>query len=249
MKKNTLIRLMIFCLIAFSLNSCQLLGKVLFGMRSKVYWMEPKDVHSYFDKFDIPANQRFELDTASYYKAEVQEYRLQLEALDSLDSLEQKKERKILNDNLQPNQIRFFNAQGDPIFKMVNCYIDPPLPVSWNKHGSFDAFPPTIDFMQSGEGNKPLSHFLKHTHTLDQKAVNKHDLPKAGYYAMVINNDLMKRVSRRQMRTMKKYLKEHQEENIHVLYVNNNNHELWSLFKDQGIDLQKELEKEKNKAP
>lgn len=222
-------------LLALGFSSCQLVGKVLFGIRSNVYWMEPEEIHHYFDKYDVPTHQRFELDTASYHHAEIANYKALAE---SADSATQAHYRKIANDNLQMFQIRFFDGEGAPIFKMVNCYIDPPLPVSWNKHGSFDQFPPTIDFMQSGEGNQPLEHFLKHIHTLDQKPVSLSKLPEANFYAVVFTNDLFTRVGRRQMRTMKKYVKKHEDKDIYTLFVHNNNQEMWQMAKQQGLILE-----------
>ena len=229
---NSIPRLLIFAVLTVGFNSCQLAGKVLFGIRSNVNWMEPEEIHSYFDKYDIPENQRYVLDTASYYNAEVLEYQKRIETSDSTQKMLY---RKIVNDNLQMFQIRFFDGDGQPIFKMVNCYIDPPLPVSWNKHGSFDEFPPSIDFMHSGDGNKPLAHFLQHIHTLDQKSIAQKNLPESDYFAVVFVNDLMTRVGRRQMRTVTRYLKKHEDKNIHAFFVHNNNAEMWQLVKQNGI--------------
>jgi hypothetical protein len=34
-----------------------------------------------------------------------------------------------------------FDDEGNPLYKMVDCYIDPAIPMNWNKYGSFHEFP------------------------------------------------------------------------------------------------------------
>ncbi len=220
-------------MIVLLLSGCGFFYRTLLGVDSTPDWKSDKEIIADFEKFGIPASNRFVLDTASYEAAVTSELRYFIDSIQTngivLDSLEKKRVLKIANDNLQPTQIRYFDANGEPVFKMVNCYIDKAiLRFDWNLHDCFATFPPTYPDPRLEEGNKPLSYFLPHFTDLTGHRLPA--LPKADYYAVIFWNDFMTRPSRNLIKTITAYHDQHADKDIYTLYVNNHNAELWSML-------------------
>lgn len=77
-----------------------------------------------------------------------------------LNSLMQDKLQTSLKDNLQPVQIRYFDSNGKPIFKLVNCYLENVFKMDWNFDKSFDVYPPSTNDIMLNFGNENLEFFL-----------------------------------------------------------------------------------------
>ena len=207
--------------------------RVILGIDAKPEWYKSEQIEAAFRKKNIARDHAFIMDTASYYN-EIK-YRFWDEvALLRADSLNNPVDSSYLDErmhmvgtDLQPVQVRYFTKTGVPIFKMINCDIDPPLPMTWNKKHSFDDFPPKpIEYRGNNFGDS-LQFFLKHLKTLDGKSVNFIDLPDADYYAIIIWNSFWIKPSNKLIKLIKKYNKEFEEKNTFILYVINHNAEIW----------------------
>ncbi len=219
-------------LILFIASGCGLTYRTLLGINHKPQWKSEKAISRDFKKRKIPEYQQYVLDTASYSNLVKAELRAELEALETdtaqLDSSVVKRMFKVANDNLQPVQVRWFNSSGAPIFKLVNCYVDPPIPMRWNVEGSFDTFPPHNDIKYLQLGNKSLGYFLPHLQTADGHPVTLARLTEADYYAVVFWNDFFIRPSKKLIKLLKNYEQEHGEHETHYLFVHNHNAQIWS---------------------
>lgn len=220
-------------LLLMLLSSCGLMYRTLLGVDSSPDWKSDAEILADFEKRNIPEHQRFLLDTASYDAAVNADLRHFIDSIQrnniTLDSLEKKRVLKIANDNLQPTQIRYFDTHGEPIFKMVNCYIDKAiLRFDWNLNDCLATFPPTYPDPRLEKGNQPLSYFLPHLTDLSGNSLST--LPEADYYAVVFWNDFMIRPSRKLIETISAYHEQHADKHIYTLFVNNHNAELWSML-------------------
>ncbi len=223
-------------------SSCSIAYRVLLGVDSTPSWKSNKQVQRDFKRANLPATQSYVLDTASLYSATIAFYRSGYDSTPqtSSDSLKQNRLRKALNDDLQPVQIRFYDAKGAPLFKLVNCYLDPPIPMRWNVAGSFDQFPPANNIAQLNDFLLPMDFFLPHLQPLSAASQSTTALPAADYYAILMWNDFMIRPSRKLLRSMRSYQKQHADKKIHFLYVHNHNGYLWPML---DADSQAEIKK------
>lgn len=220
----------------------------------KFTWLEPEEMAKDFKKKGVPTGQAFVLDTASYKHAVVERYISEMKSafpegpLNREDSLAVGVMARNKKDDLQPVHVRYFTADGRPIFKLVNCYLDPPIPMSWNVEGAFDHFPPQPISELKDVADDNLSFFLKHIRHLDGSPFAAADLPKADYYAVLFINDYMLRPSRKLLKQVRKYHKRHPDREVHVLYVNNHNATMWSMLKPEARKEVKEALAEPSEA-
>jgi len=149
------------------------------------------------------------------------------------DSSEFIKLKKAFKDDTQPVQFRLFDNKGTEIFKLVNCYVDPPIPMNWNVDGCFDTFPPKIAVQSLNVHNYGLDFLLSHSSLLDQRKMTLNQLPKANYYGVIIWNEFFRRPSRRLIKTVRKYIQE-SEESIVLIYINNQNAYLWAVMDSEN---------------
>lgn len=224
-------------LLTILLNSCGLIYRAILGVDITPQWKTTNDITKDFEKRKIPNEQRFVLDTASYANSVRFEKNKKIEKLknDSInyDSLQINRIYENLNNDLQPVQVRYFSSNGDPIFKMINCYVKPLIPMTWNVEGCFDVFPPkTISYLENDE-NKNLEFFLPHIKTLDGDSITLISLPKADYYAIVFWNSFMIKPSKKLISLLIKYDENNLNQNTYFLFVNNHNAEIWSYCDNQ----------------
>ena len=222
--------------LVFILSGCSLLYRTLLGVDASPQWKSSKQVLREFEKAKLPTANSYVLDSASLYRATIAFYRTDYDSFPktAADSLQQNRLNKALNDDLQPVQIRFFEPSGKPVFKLVNCYLHPPIPMRWNVAGSFDHFPPANDIAQLNDFLLPIDFFLPHLQPLSPASGSLLALPKADYYAILLWNDFMIRPSRKLLKSMRDYQKQHPDKKIHFLYVNNHNANLWPMLDSAG---------------
>lgn len=200
----------------------------LLGVDTTPRWKSTKQIVRETSRYRLAPEQSYVLDTASYRREIIRHYLPQLDTPRTAeDSLQFKQLKKAINDDLQPVQIRFFKADGTPVFKLVNCYLDPPIPMRWNVSGSFDQFPPANNIAQLNDFLLSMDFFLPHLQPLSPASGSLHALPKADYYAILLWNDFMIRPSRKLIKQMRSYQKAHADQHIHFLFVNNHNAYLW----------------------
>lgn len=222
-------------------SSCGLTYSLLLGVDTTPEWNSYEQIAKQAKKYSIPAEYNLILDTASYKRELKQIYSeaynaLQINLSDSSQFANLKKAR---NDDLQPAQFRLFNQYGVEIFKLVNCYIDPPIPLKWNVDGCFDSFPPKTSFETLDIHMFPLDFLLSHTTNILQHKFAYTELPEADYYGVILWNDYFRRPSRRLIKTVQEYV-ETTDKNVALIYISNHNQFLWSVMNSE------EKEKVKN---
>ncbi len=205
--------------------------RTLLGVDTSPDWVETQDINKQAKKYNIPAAYNFVLDTASFRNSIKTLYLKVADSLKLADTDSTKKHvfKKALNDDLQPTQFRLFTKNGQEIFKLVNCYIDPPIPMNWNIDGCFNVFPPKISYETLAIHRFDLNFLLTHVSGIDGQKITLANLPKADYYAVVFWNDFYKRPSRKLIKRVQKYVK-NQDENIALIYINNQNQVIWGAM-------------------
>ena len=218
-------------------TGCTTIGATILGINTNPEWHFPEEATAFQEKRDIPIAQYYLLDTVSYRAAIIQtaEASLQAAALPSgtVDSVELDRINDILKDDYQPVQMRFFDADGEGIYASLNCDLDPPIPMRWNVKGALDQFPPDQNKLPYGKDRtlRPMSYYLPHLRKADGSAVTREELPRADYYAVLMVNDIFRKPSKKLLKTVRNYLKR-QDADVHVLYVNNHNSEIWVQMDD-----------------
>lgn len=225
MKKLTLIFIIATCI------SCTTIKTTILGIDASPEWLDDKEMEREFYKRKIPKANRYVLDTASYNKSLLKYLAMelkQMQLINSKDSVYKVKLKNIVKDDSQPVQVRYFDSNHNQIFKVVNCYVENPITMDWNINNCFGVFPPKIDIEDLNNDHKKLNFFLEHIYTMDGKRSSLGTLPKADYYVIVFWNSFFKRPSRKLIRTIKNYNNKHKDKSTYVMYVNNQNAEIWS---------------------
>jgi len=213
--------------ILFLFSGCQLSYRVLLGIDTTPEWRLNSEIIQDAKKLHIPIESIYILDTASYRNTILKNLHSNLEVLKSdstsVDSVSIKKLYKVTNDDLHATQIRFFNGEEAEIFKLVNCYIDPPIPMNWNVQGCFNSFPPKVLIESLNTHYYDLNFFLSHISNLKGDSVSFSELPKSDYYVIIFWNTFMKRPSRKLIKTINKYIDSYPEYKIVPIFINNQN--------------------------
>ena len=107
---------------------CSVLFKKMTGIKN------PRTVNDdqiliYAKKFNIPESSCYKIDTLLYFQ---KFYSLK-------DS-----DKKLLNDLLQPLQIKVFNHENEMELYLINCNVSGFPNIEWNRLGTFNSFPPDI---------------------------------------------------------------------------------------------------------
>lgn len=224
-------------LLAITFSGCRILYRSILGVDMTPQWYSSEDIEKSADRYEMPFNQLYEMDTVSFSKALRIKYKGDLEPYkdkeETIDSLIISQIKSCAKDDGQIVHVRFFSSDGKPIFKLVNCYVDPPIPMSWNIDSCFNFFPPRSLEMNKNDDDLELSFFLPHIKSLDSNVVTLDSLPKANYYVLVIWNDFMIKPSRKLIEEIREYSQKYSDKNMHVLYINNHNQTLWRLSSEE----------------
>ena len=218
---------------------------MLLGIDTSPEWKTDEQILRQAQKYDIPGEYNLILDTATYKKELKSIYKevFQKTEITNSDSSNYKNLKKALNDDLQPAQFRLFDQNGLETFKLVNCYLDPPIPINWNVDNCFDAFPPVTSYEILNIHNFDLDFLLSHSKYANQDILKYDELPKADYYAVILWNDFFKRPSKRLIKTVREYI-ESSEKDIVLIYINNHNQMLWSVMDAESkADIKSDLQK------
>lgn len=226
-----MIKLFTLSIIGLLIASCGLTYKVLLGVDVSPEWNTEKQIEKQAKRYSIPTEYNLLLDTASYRKELKYIYAEAYKALEinQGDSSHLANLRKARNDDLQPAQFRLFDQKGVEVFKLVNCYIDPPIPLDWNVDGCFDAFPPNISYEALNIHMFSLEFLLSHVTRIQQQKFAYTDLPEADFYGVIFWNDYFKRPSRRLIKTVREFI-DKTGNSISLIYINNHNQFLWSAM-------------------
>ncbi len=211
-------------------SSCSLTYGVLLGIDTSPGWNSDKQLAKQAKAYDIPTEYNLVLDTASYRRELKNLYSDTLihTTIINLDSSYYKTVKEARSDDRQPTQFRLFNQDGIEIFKMVNCYVDPPIPMNWNVEGCFDTFPPKTSIASLNIHLFQLDFLLSHATYLNGQRLDYTSLPAADYYGVIIWNKFFHRPSRKLIKTARAYV-EKSGETIALIYINNQNQFVWSV--------------------
>ncbi|WP_107038713.1 hypothetical protein [Brumimicrobium mesophilum] len=243
MKNTNRILLLIATLTLFA--GCGTVYRVLLGVDISPNWKTDERIAKDAKKYKIPSEFNLVMDTVGFYSELRATYKNIFANLDIKDgdSTEYFKARNVLKDDGQPVQFRLFDKQGTEIFKMVNCYVDPPIPMSWNVDGCFDTFPAQTNIKSLNVHNFGIDLFLSNSTTLNKKQFSLEDLPEADYYGVILWNDFYIKPSKKLIKTVRKYI-EDSNENVVLLYIHNHNSYLWQVMDAENKNKVKDYYKE-----
>ncbi len=186
-----IIRLFIPLFTLLSLSSCAL----LLGVDKHPDWQSNEEAIKQAEKRGIHAEYNLMLDTIKYNKELISLYKTISEQIKG-DSSSYKLQKEVIKDDSQPVQFRLFDAKGNEVFKIVNCYVEKPILADWNVNGCLDTFPPYINIESLNIHNFNLDFLLNCTQNLDGKDQLKlQTLPKADYYGVIVWNDMYRKYS------------------------------------------------------
>ncbi|MDD2634569.1 MAG: hypothetical protein PHW82_03625 [Bacteroidales bacterium] len=229
---KNLLKSIIFCLILIPfLSSCGVVYSVLLGVDTTPNWKSDKEISKQAKRYKIPDEYNLTLDTAAYYTglSEIYSSREKELTIIETDSSEYFAFKRVLKDDTQPTQFRLFDKNGIEIFKIVNCYIDPPIPMNWNIKGCFDTFPPSLDIVSLNTHNYDLNFLLKSSSRSDDTKIALIDLPQSDYYGVILWNDFFRRPSRKLIKTVRKFI-EDSDQSVHLIFIHNQNAYLWQVM-------------------
>ncbi len=223
--------LILSCFFLFLTTGCGLAYKVLLGVDTHPEWETDGETARQAKKYKIPAEYNLLLDTVGYYRGLKEIYSSLAKGLtiSESDSSAYFMLKKVLKDDTQPVQFRLFNKEGSEIFKIVNCYVDPPIRMDWNVEGCFDNFPPTIEEESLNFHYFDLDFLLTHASSMSQKKLSISDLPQADYYGVVLWNNFFQKPSRNLIKTARKKMTD-SNQSVCLIYISNHNAYLWQAM-------------------
>ncbi len=239
---NKTVRFLLITFLTFLVSSCGLSYRVLLGVDTTPSWNTDDEIVKQAKKYEIPSKYNLVLDTVNYFNGLRGIYKNAFSALNIIneDSSEYFNIRKALKDDTQPVQFRLFDSIGVEVFKIVNCYVDPPIPMNWNVDACFDSFPPRIAIQTLNIHKFGLDFLLSNTSLLNHCRLTMNTLPKADYYGVIIWNNFFKRPSKRLIKTVRKCFQD-SNESIVLIYINNQNAYLWELMDSKSKEKVKML--------
>lgn len=223
---------LLYFVILLSASSCSLTYRVLLGVDSTPNWTSEDELVHQASKYNIRSEQIVLLDTASYFEDIALMNEKIIQTIEKTDSLALNLQKRVYKDDYQAVQFRLFNNQGKELFKLVNCYVDPPIPMNWNVQNCFDTFPFQISYNSLNVHHFNLQYILDRTRTLNNEPVKFNELPTSEYYAVIFWNNILKRPSKKLIKQARKKI-DQTGENIHVIYVNNHNAVIWNALDNE----------------
>ena len=128
------------------------------------------------------------LDTASYFNELQFRYKNLLGEIDTatVGSSESELLKNAWKDDTQAVQFRLFDRTGVELFKMVGCYVDPPMKMDWNVDNCFDTFPPETKIESLNSHNFGLDFLLSNSSRVDGSKISLDELPQSKYYGVIL---------------------------------------------------------------
>jgi len=238
MKNLKLVHIIVIALCLSLSTSCQLgrksAARILLGINFSADWMSEAEITEQTKKYKIDSAYNLVLDTLSYFNG-LHDIYSQLykdwQASDG-DSVAYFSLKEVSKDDTQPVQLRIFNQTGKEVFKIVNCYVDPPIPMNWNVEGCLDQFPPQTISASLAEHHFDLDFLLSHTQLMNGEKLQKKDLPQTDYYVVILWNDFMRKPSRNLIQTFREKQQGYPS-SLTTIYINNHNAYIWA--KNQAL--------------
>jgi hypothetical protein len=159
-----------------------------------------KEIIKYSDKFNIPLEDSYKLDTAYY------------SYLFSLDTIQFKNE---IQDHYQPLQALYYH-KNKLVSYQVNCYAGGFPKLDWNKDGIFDTFPP--------KQQAPLDSIFtseQYLNYLIPLSGNKLTISNYQYVVFVHWSRFMNKQSKHFIQVVQENSKLSKKESVKIIYINN----------------------------
>ncbi|MCL2596144.1 MAG: hypothetical protein FWD66_00465 [Paludibacter sp.] len=186
-----------------------------YGMSSDVEKLENQEIIKYAEKFNVPYNDLYQLDTA---------YSSFLTSLRKDTIFDD-----IIKNHYQPLQAMYFDKDGKLISYYINCYTDPGLfNLKWDINNSFAVFPPAH---QDGLEPDTLFNYFKFNH-LFKPLSKKESIDEKQYdnYVVVFWTAFLGRQSKRLIDIVQKNRKL-STGNVKYFFVNIDNYFYYDVFK------------------
>lgn len=198
--KKFFILIIISCLF----YSCSPLFNGIYGLKKQKTLSQNQIQHT-ARKYSIPVESSFVLDTTFFTY------------LGQFDSLIYQNSR---NNHAQPLQVLYFDSLNQLVSYQVNCYAGGFPNLKWNRNNAFENFPPSqqapIDSLISFE--KQL-YFIKSLNGTNEKLI----LNDSSLTVFVYWNRFMGRQSKRLIKLVQKNVALAKDNNLKVIYINNDN--------------------------
>ena len=203
MKKQLYITVILTFVGALCLTSCSPILSGLYGIK-EIKTIDENTIYRYSKKFNIPLEDSYEMDS-SY-----------LSFINSFDTVSQKALRR---NHSQPLQARYYDKAGQLQSFHINCHAGGFPNLMWNRNNVMSTFIPgqqtPVDSIM------PLDRQLKYLNPLSQ--TKKTNIDKYDYVVIVYWNRFMGRQSKRLIRFVQDNSKLASDQNVKILYVNNDN--------------------------
>lgn len=220
-------------------TSCSVAYRTLLGIDIHPNWVSSKQINKKAKRYGIPENQIYVLKEGDYIDSVISKSSLEakakfakIETLSKEDSLILGKIENQMNNDIQPVQIRFFNASGTPIFKLVNCYFTPIFPMNVNVEECFNQFPPKKINALKDQKDFNLEFFTSFIEPLSEQANMATD--GFDYIGLVFWNSYMIKPSRKAVKELLTYAEKYNDKKVKMFFVNNHNAYLWLLASEEA---------------
>ncbi|MBK0403298.1 hypothetical protein I5M27_09895 [Adhaeribacter sp. BT258] len=193
---------LLLVLLSLICSSCSSVYMSAYGIKNPEK-LDQNQIASQARKYNIPAENSFELDNAPYSEF--------------LKSFDQKRYYQQIYNHSQPLQALYFDKNGDLKIFYINCYAGGFPNLTWDKDGNFNSFPPSLQApIDSLVNLQTLSRYLKPISIAQLSPENSSD-----FTIVVFWNRMMERQSKRFIETVQQNCAKAGNQKIQLLYVNN----------------------------
>ena len=203
MNRHLSILILITFTLSFGLTSCTSIFTGLYGMK-KIKTVNEKTIVQYAKKYNIPAVDSYELDTAYFTY---------------LFSHDTTKYKSQIKNHYQPLQALYYDNLGQLTSFQVNCYASGFPNLQWDKNEIMTTFPPKQQ--ASVDSIVQLDTQMKYLKPLSQTVKLSND--SYDYIIIVYWNRFMGRQSKRLIRFVQDNSKLDTVRKIKIIYANTDN--------------------------
>jgi len=179
-------------------------GSLIFGIK-KIKPLSNDQIKKEIVHFNIGQESNYIIDTALYKKT-VKELSFN--------------KPDIEKDLLQPLQIKAYNAKGELVLHLINCYVGGVPNLKWNRQGAFNTFPPQQNYIYMPQSVLTLEKENKLIVPLMNCNIPSND---SAITLVVYWASFMGRQSKILISEIKRYKDANKDKNIRVLFVNIDN--------------------------
>lgn len=216
MKKGFVYSLTLVLLLSFT--SCQFVFRKAIGLKKEKY-TSPQRIEKFAAKYGIAPEHSFQIDAERYWK--------DIKHLENTDP-------DLLNDYLQPMQIRLYNEEQLNYGYLYSCNVPAKgmFNLDWQKTGIFDVYPPGIGdkplgnnltYLQQPKNPVRLSHDLSYVLDLNNSPVDTLQSNQSNYVMLIYWSITGGRQSQNLIDLARRYAQEHQAQSFSLRYINIDN--------------------------